>query len=703
VADWLLTMKPSFLSEWSALPPKEAAQIQKKLNLLVEDPTADAKVKKQLKGMEGKLHRLRSGDYRIFYTFEQPYVSVLALRRRDDQTYNEEIEAESLGGGDVSGEPVESQPEQAWERWLEPTASVDESKPLPRPITMELLGELAVPPEFHEELLRLETEDDVLDCEAVPGDVRLRIIDALLGPPLHEVAKQPDLVVANTDDLLRYKEGELLGFLLKLSPEQEKFVAWAANGTGPTLLKGGPGTGKSTVALYRVRVILEGLRKRGVDKPRVLFTTYTNALIRFSEQLLGSLLGPDVRHVEVRTADSMAVSVLRHADGPPNICQGQDLEATMRRALGRVELRGNVLSQAAQRQTLERLGIEYLIEEITGVIHARRLASLDDYKAASRPGRKLGLNGTQREAVWRVHEALGTLFKEAGLRTWPQVRAGAAEALQRSDDKERYDAVVIDEAQDLDPSALSVLVSLCRAPNGLFLTADANQSIYGAGFRWNDVHEWLRFSGRTGVLRANHRSTREIGEAAHSYLAGGALEGDGEEATRRYVHSGPLPAVRAVGSNADEAKLVARFFRTASRELRLGLGACAVLCPTNAGAKRVASALQEMGLTARFMTPKELDLSAPGVKTLTLKSAKGLEFPIVALAGFGGKRYPYFPSDMGREEREELLERERRTMFVAMTRAMRALLVVVPAEQRSDLLRGFDKRYWNLGGEVASD
>ena len=51
------------------------------------------------------------------------------------------------------------------------------------------------------------------------------------------------------------------------------------------------------------------------------------------------------------------------------------------------------------------------------------------------------------------------------------------------------------------------------------------------------------------------------------------------------------------------------------------------------------------------------------------------------------------------EEREEELARERRTIFVGMTRAMRALLVVVPAQTKSPLLQGFDTTYWNLGSE----
>ena len=84
---------------------------------------------------------------------------------------------------------------------------------------------------------------------------------------------------------------------------------------------------------------------------------------------------------------------------------------------------------------------------------------------------------------------------------------------------------------------------------------------------------------------------------------------------------------------------------------------------------------------------------------LTLKSAKGLEFPVVALAGFSNSGwYASMPNSICSEEREEFLAIDRRTMFVGMTRAMRALLVVVPVQANSPLLEGFDGRYWNLGG-----
>jgi hypothetical protein len=50
-------------------------------------------------------------------TFEHPYISILALHRRDDDTYDEDVDVEFLGGLDVEGDEAQAaratQP--AWE------------------------------------------------------------------------------------------------------------------------------------------------------------------------------------------------------------------------------------------------------------------------------------------------------------------------------------------------------------------------------------------------------------------------------------------------------------------------------------------------------------------------------------------------------------------------------------------------------------
>src|SRR5260370_33816423 len=220
-AEWRITQKPDFYKALVEVPPKEMHQIIEKVNLLAQDPTPDGKVKRQLKYMHGRLHRIRSGDYRIFYTFEYPYISILALRRRDDDTYDEDVDVEFLGGLDAELGSVAKATQPDWEQLL--ATKKPEKRPLPEPITGELLTNLRVPEECHARLLRIQTEEDLLDCPGVPEDYLLKIDEYMFERPLVQVLQQPDYLLNDVNDLLRYKEGELMGFLLKLSPEQEKY------------------------------------------------------------------------------------------------------------------------------------------------------------------------------------------------------------------------------------------------------------------------------------------------------------------------------------------------------------------------------------------------------------------------------------------------------------------------------------------------
>jgi mRNA-degrading endonuclease RelE of RelBE toxin-antitoxin system len=675
-------MKPSFTNEWLALPPKEIHQVLEKIKLLEQDPTPDAKAKKQIKKYkEQHLYRIRCGVYRIFYTFRDPYVSLLALLRRKEDTYDEELDVEFLGGFDVELEdhPRAVQPD--WERIFAPREP--EKKRLPEPITAELLANLHIPQEYHARLLAVATEDDLLDCPGVPNEHLSLLLEYMFPKPLDQIMQQPDLLLDELDDLLRFKEGELLSFLLRLSPEQERFVSWALRATGPTQLKGGPGTGKSIVALYRIRSLVRKLLEMGEPAPRILFTTYTNALIKSCE---------DARHVEVRTADGVAKDILGPAAAFPELVDNDTLNRLLRQAVAKAPFEGSAL----QRQALERISQPYLLEEINQVIVARQVGTLEEYLRARRPGRKVRLSDLQKKAIWIVHETLAQVLKREGLETWQQRRVRAEAACSNNHTLPCYDAVVVDEAQDLDPSLLRLLIKLCKSPNRFFITADANQSIYGSGFTWADVDECLKFQGRTSVLKANYRSTREIGEATQSYLAAGALESEAVE--HKYMNNGPLPVVRSAHNEAEEVNLLARFLPGAAREFRLGLGSCAVFCPTEKRGEAIAAQLAKHGVNTTFMKGRELDLSRPGVKVLTLNSSKGLEFPIVALAGFAGSHYALVHADNQDGERDEALAREQRTIFVGMTRAMRALLVVTPTHTGSPLLTGFDPKYWNLGG-----
>lgn len=678
-------------------------QILDKCRTLRENPEPGGKGKARLDGRYDGLHRLRTGKFRIFYTFDDKKVSLWCVRRKT-------VKGQYRGkkGGDVTYDGIdkvedddldldipELGPQKTFDDWVQP---IDEKTPLPEAITVELLQALDVPPVFHARLTSIDNQDDLFECPGVPEEHLLAIDRHMFEEPIDLRANEPELVSpGGVDDLLRYAEGELVGFLLRLNPEQEKFVTWATTANGPTLVKGGPGTGKSTVAIYRAREMIRVLREAGVAEPRILFTTYTNALVTSSGQLLRSLLGEDALCVDVRTADSLVSSVLGKAGMSkkrPNASRREEIRTAALEAVAHI---GNPMQQGAQARTIERLGRRYLFEEIETVIQARGLSTLDKYLQAPRPGRRVPLNATQRQAVWVVAEAYAFALEEAGMQTWEQARATAAMlAAAEEPGVPTYDAVIVDEAQDLDASALRLLVEVCAEPTRLFVTADVNQSIHSAGFSWQAVHEDLNFVGRTGILKANHRSTEEITEAARDHLACGVPEELAPD-EQTYVHTGgPLPAVRSLAETDEEADLVARYLKGATKAQRLTIGSGAVLVPDQYVGKPLVEALEERGIPAEYRDSRSFELSDNYVTVLPLTSAKGLEFPVVAITGFGRSNWPHL-DDLDGDAAVEALVKARRTLFVAMTRAMRALLVVTPEGDESMLYDGFDPELWNTG------
>lgn len=692
--------RPGFTEDLLGFDAPSIKQILDKCTMLRESPEEGGKAKARLTGRSDSLHRLRTGKFRIFYTYDDEKVSLWAVRRKTvkgqyrgqkggDVTYDGLDEVED---DDLDLDIPEFAPQQSFEQWVRP---VEEKRALPEPITAELLRALAVPPAFDARLIPIDNQDDLLACPGVPAEFLLAIDRHMFEEPIALRADEPELVApGGVDDLLRFTQGELVGFLLRLNPEQEKFVTWATTANGPTLVRGGPGTGKSTVAIYRAREMIRVLREAGVDEPRVLFTTYTNALVTFSRQLLRSLLGDDAICVDVRTADSLVGHVLGRCDmnrPRPNASLREAIRTT---ALDSVTYPGNALQQAAYARTIERLGRRYVFDEIETVIHARDLTDFAEYETTPRPGRRVGLTSDQRRAVWAVAETYARALDDADVQTWEQARAIAAR-LARAEEPgvPAYDAVIVDEAQDLDASALRLLVEVCAEPNRLFVTADVHQTIHAAGFSWQAVHDDLRFVGRTGVLRANHRSTKEITEAARDYLAAGIAE-DPQPDEQSYVHTGAVPAVRPVADSRAEADLVARFLQGATRELRLTIGSGAVLVPDKYVGEPLADALEDRGIPAVYRNSREFELDDNSISILPLTAAKGLEFPVVAVAGFGKSNWPHLDGLDGDAEIEALVK-ARRTLFVAMTRAMRALLVVTPAGHDSMLYDGFDPELWN--------
>jgi superfamily I DNA/RNA helicase/mRNA-degrading endonuclease RelE of RelBE toxin-antitoxin system len=706
MSDWQTVQKSAYLADFVELNKEQQKAVVKAVAELEKDPIMPrGNTIKKLQGYEN-VWRYRLGDFRLIYAVapEVHLIRLLAVGPRGSI-----YERFNFPGWDAPETAVEFGPELAaspdWldhPEWFRPPPPKLEK--LPRKLTPSLLQKWRIDAAYHGPLLGCVYADDLLNLpeNCVPATVIERVMDGLFPAEVERIAAQPDLVLADPDDLLAYAEGDLAGFLLKLDEQQETLTQWALS--GPTLVKGGPGSGKSTVALYRLRAIIEGALADGQKLPRVLFTTYTNALINVSTSLLQKLLGDVLNlrpsqalppEIKVTTLHKIARRIARQAAPELKIAvQKQQLEALEHSRLALTALSpGSPTGYIGA--VMKRLGDDYLLAEFEWVIEGQDCRNEEAYLAADRSGRGISLSPGARQIVWRLYINYRAHLLAQSHYSFANLIQMALNEIQAGHFMERWDYVIVDEAQDLTPAALALAVELCREPTGLFLTADANQSIYNRGFSWGKVHKDLQVTGRTRILRRNYRSTRQIAAAAAQILRP-LIGADTEAVEQEFVHAGRRPVCYSALGAEDQARWIARVVYNAARDMRLPVNAAAVLVRSSSVGQPLAQALIAQGLPSRYMTSSQFNLADPAVKVTTLHAAKGLEFPIVVIGHVEAGRLPQEGPKSDPDEEAAHLAEERRLFYVGCTRAMRYLFITYDHQLPSPFLSDLTDDLWRL-------
>jgi hypothetical protein len=457
-------------------------------------------------------------------------------------------------------------------------------------------------------------------------------------------------------ELLALFEKPLALWRIFLHPTQDS-MAYRPTYWGSAQVTGGPGTGKTVVALHRVKHLVA---TRDLPPKSILLTTYTRGLADALDRDLAQLLDPAQRAaVEVINIDRWAQGVVREKHGPIQVAKEQELRRRMKTAAVGTDLAPG-----------------FLLDEWREVVLATAAATDEAYLAAPRRGRGRGLTKGQKRAVWAVLSLFQEGLRSDGVWTWHTLANEAARLVEARDHKP-FRHVVVDEIQDLHPCQWRLLrAAVAPGPDDLFLTGDPHQRIYG-----NHVslkHVGITVAGRATRLRINYRTSAEILRWSMRVISDVAVADlddglDSLDGYRSALH-GETPTLSGFDTLAQEAEELALAIEQ-WRADGVDWGDIAVVSRTNRLADALTTELAKHAVPTATLTAGDSD----AVRIGTMHGMKGMEFRCVAVAAVGADHLPS-PSAVTSAVEDPVrhmldVQQERCLLFVAATRARERLRV----------------------------
>jgi superfamily I DNA/RNA helicase len=252
----------------------------------------------------------------------------------------------------------------------------------------------------------------------------------------------------------------------------------------------------------------------------------------------------------------------------------------------------------------------------------------------------------------------------------------------------RYDAVLIDEAQDWPCAWFQCAKLALKEPEtgDLMIAGDGSQSLYRKrNFTWADagISASGRVINRKFDLDRNYRNTAEILRAARPFSAASgrnmqgvlALPVESDTAIRSGLEPCLIRLDDAVGEMEYAAALIETWLRAGleigGQRQRVEPGDIAVLYPRRRRDVAVTKLSDRLNVFTRAVLPagdkRTGTLRDEAVKILPMHSARGLQFRIVILLWTDLLPSPF-------EVRDDSIERG--LLYVAMTRAEDMLVIL---------------------------
>lgn len=252
---------------------------------------------------------------------------------------------------------------------------------------------------------------------------------------------------------------------------------------GPVLVLAGPGAGKTFCLIERIRFLIE---KRDIPADRICAFTFTNKAAGEISTRLEKFLGSKANDIKRGTLHSFCAELLREFSEQAGLKPGFGIadEEYQKRVLRRLGVISKWHTNTLKRFTSHRFIDDFQLDYRDAALYVRYVEFLQKRNVVD--------------------------FDMLVLKTADLLRLDDVSAQVRS----RWDAVLVDEFQDLTPVQYSIVHALANEHRNIFAVGDDEQSIYSwAGASPKVFTKFCNDFGLakpTSELAENRRCPREI-------------------------------------------------------------------------------------------------------------------------------------------------------------------------------------------------
>ncbi|MGI2327634.1 transcriptional repressor LexA [Planococcus sp. YIM B11945] len=497
---------------------------------------------------------------------------------------------------------------------------------------------------------------------------------------------------------------------MKLNVEQRRIVELEP--TGPMLVKGVAGSGKTTVAIRRIQFLMDHYCHEEDD--RILLVTYNKTLLHYIkhqyERLADSAQEEAERFfasdadVEIVTIDSLMYKAFKkyqkRTGKKLEIASIEKIHKTMILAIHEVKKSYPDLKMLSPKNS------KFLLDEVEW-IYSCAMEDVETYQAVDRIGRASGNSGTPqkllknsqtRAAIFEVSQIFWQLLEKEGFVTFKQMNLQALTEVRRSDSG-LYTHIIIDESQDLTRVQLEFLKELYKekAHSSLMFVADNTQSIYplswlGKGRPYTTIG--FDMSGKSRTLSKNYRTTTEISTAAfHLIEADETIQSNVDFVKPALIdRHGHPPIYRFFLTPQQQIQFLANEINRLKNDY--ALSDMCIVARSNRNIESAAIDLDKAGIPCEVLQSHDPDFESDKVKLVTMHSIKGLEFKVIFLIDLNSG---LIPQDLyaDAEDQKTVESDERKLLYVGMTRA-NELLYMSSVKKPSSFIKEIDFRHLRM-------